>query len=90
MQKEESMTEVPYKEAVDSLMYAMIATRPNLAFPISMASQYMARPGSKHWTVVKRIMGYLKRTLDVKLCFGGANIVFTRYCEADYVGNTND
>ena len=44
----QSMTEIPYKQAVGSLMYAMIATRPDLAYPISCVSQHMARPGSMH------------------------------------------
>ena len=71
-------------------MYAMIATRPDLAFPISVVNQYMARPGSTHWIAVKRMMRYLKDTLDVKLCLGGANIVLSGYCDADYASGTND
>ena len=70
------MREVRYKQAVGSLMYTIIATRPDLAFPISVVSQHMARLGSTHWTAVKKIMRYLKDTLDVKLCLGSASIVF--------------
>ena len=71
-------------------MYAMIVTRPDLAFPISVVSQHMARQGFTHWTAVTKIMRYLKSTLDVKLCLGGANIVLSGYCDADYAGDTND
>ena len=39
---------------------------------------------------MKRIMCYLKGTLDVKLCLGGTNIVLSGYCDADYGGGTND
>ena len=81
---------MPYKQTMGSLMYAMIVTRLDLAFPISVVSQDMARPGSMHWTAVERIMRYLKSTLDVKLCLGGANIVLSGYCDADYAGDTND
>ena len=84
------MIEVPYKQTVGSLMYAMIAMRPDLVFPISMASQDMTRPGSKHWTAVKRIMRHLKGTLDVKLCLRGANIVLSGYSDADYASDSND
>jgi hypothetical protein len=86
----QSMVDVPYKQAVGSLMYAMIATRPDLAYPISVVSQHMARPGSSHWVAVKRIMRYLKGTSDVRLCLGGDNIVLSGYCDADYAGDTND
>jgi hypothetical protein len=34
-------TNAPYAEAVGSLMYAMVGTRPDIAFPVSMASRYL-------------------------------------------------
>jgi hypothetical protein len=40
---EEEMQNIPYKAAVGSLMYAMVGTRPDLAFPVSMVSQFMLR-----------------------------------------------
>ena len=64
----QSMIEIPYKQAVGSLMYAMIVTRPDLAYPISCVSQHMARLGSMHWIAVKRIMRYLKDICNIKLC----------------------
>ena len=66
--KAQSMTEVLYKQAIGSLMYAMIAIRGDLVYPIICVSQHMARRCSMHWTAVKRIMGYLKSTCDVNLC----------------------
>ena len=44
----QSMTEVPYKQIVGLLIYVMIATQSDLAYPISCVSQDMARPGSMH------------------------------------------
>ncbi len=38
----------PYQQAVGSLMYAMLCTRPDLEYPISMLSQHMANPNMKH------------------------------------------
>jgi hypothetical protein len=78
---------VPYKEAVGSLMYAMVATRADLAFAVSMVSQFMSRPGPLHWAAVKRIMRYLKGTLDLKLCLGGKDISLKGYCDADWGGD---
>ena len=62
----QSMVEVPYKQAVGSLMYAMIGTRPDLAFPISVVSQHMAKPGSKHLVAVKRIIEVKKLSKGLK------------------------
>ena len=71
-------------------MYVIFATRPDLTYPISCVSQYIARPSSIHWVVVKRIIRYLKDTCDVKLCLDGDNIVLSGYCDTDYAGDTND
>ena len=84
------MASVPYKSAVGSLMYAMVATRADLAFAISMVSQHMATPGWSHWMAVKRIMRYLKGSLHLRLQLGGHNIKLTGYCDADWAGDVND
>src|SRR5581483_8660829 len=41
------MARVPYSSAVGSLMYAMICTRPDLTYAVSMVSRYMAKPGKR-------------------------------------------
>jgi transposase InsO family protein len=87
---EEEMKAIPYKAAVGSLMYAMVATRADLAFPVSMVSQFMAKAGPQHWMAVKRILRYLKGTIDYKLCLGGKNIELKGYCDADWAGDVNE
>jgi ATP-binding cassette subfamily B (MDR/TAP) protein 1 len=64
---QEEMQGIPYKAAVGSLMYAMVGTRLDLAFAVSMVSQFMSRASPSHWMTVKRILRYLKGTLDLKL-----------------------
>jgi transposase InsO family protein len=89
-QYEGEMEGIPYKQAVGSLMYAMVATRADLAYAVSVVSQYMAKAGPMHWKAVKRIMRYLKGTLDFKLCLGGKHVTLRGYCDADWAGDTND
>jgi len=69
--KDVETVNVPYQQVVGSLMYAMLCTRSDLAYPISVVSQHMANPSIKHWIVVKRIFRYLQGTLQFKLRFGG-------------------
>lgn len=83
------MEDVPYKSAVGSLMYAMVATRPDLAFAISTVSQHMAKPGWSHWMAVKRIMRYLKGSKHLRLRLGGHHITLVGYCNADWAGDGN-
>jgi len=42
------MAKIPYASVVGSLMYAMIATRPDIAFAVGVVSRYMSNPGKKH------------------------------------------
>jgi hypothetical protein len=87
---EREMQGIPYKQAVGSLMYAMVGTRPDLAYPQSVVSQFMSNPSPTHWMAVKRIMRYLKGTIDMELCLGGKDLELHGYCDADWAGDTQD
>ena len=63
------MDKLPYASVVGSLMYAMIATRPDIAFAVGVVSRYMSNPGKKHWEAVKGIMRYLKATKHMCICY---------------------
>ena len=52
-------------------MYAMLCTRPDVCLAISLAGRYQSNPGVDHWTAVKNILKYLKRTKDMFLIYGG-------------------
>jgi hypothetical protein len=64
------MRKIPYREAVGSLMYAALGTRPDISFSVTALSQYMQNPGSPHWEAVKRVLRYLKGTRERWLTFG--------------------
>jgi hypothetical protein len=84
------MKDIPYQEAVGSLMYAMVATRPDLAFAVSVVSRFMSKPGPMHWMAVKRIMRYLKGTIDVRLRIGGQHMNVKGYSDADWAGDVEN
>ena len=44
----EYMSRVPYSSAVGSLMYAMVCSRPDLSYALSVVSRYMANPRKEH------------------------------------------
>jgi len=64
------MAEVPYASAVGYLMYAMVCTRPDLAYAVSQVSKYMSKPGRQHWEAVKWIFRYLRGTVGHDIVFG--------------------
>ena len=69
VQEREYMTHVPYANAVGSLMYAMVCTRPDLSQAVSMVSRYMHDPEQGHWEAVKWILRYIKGTINVGMVF---------------------
>ena len=65
------MKVIPYASAIGSIMYAMLCARPDVCLAISLAGRYQSNPGVDHWTAVKNILKYLKRTKDMFLVYGG-------------------
>lgn len=63
------MKNVPYQEAVGSVLYLQQCTRPDISFGIAIVSQFNQNPGVAHWTAVNRVLRYLRGTLDAKLVF---------------------
>ncbi|XP_035834864.1 secreted RxLR effector protein 161-like [Helianthus annuus] len=48
-----------------------------------MTSRYQQTPGIAHWTAVKNILKYLRRTKDMFLVFGGVEEELTIRCYTD-------
>ena len=85
------MSRVPYASAIGSIMYAMICTRPDVSYALSMTSRFQSNPGECHWTAVKNILKYLKRTKDAFLVYGGAEELRVRgYTDASFQTDRDD
>ena len=69
VKEREYMTHVPYASTVDSLMYAMVCTRPDLSQAVLMVSRHTHDSGRGHWEAVKWILRYIKGTKDIGLVF---------------------
>ena len=60
--EKEEKSKIPYASAVGSLMYAMVCTRPNIAYSVGVVSRFLANPRKQHWQIVKWILRYLEGT----------------------------
>ncbi|KAL0455836.1 UNVERIFIED_CONTAM: Retrovirus-related Pol polyprotein from transposon RE2 [Sesamum latifolium] len=65
--------DIPYASAVGSIQYDVQCTRPDVAFAFSVTSRYQAYASKAHWTAVKTILQYLRRTKDIFLVYGGGD-----------------
>ena len=59
-----------YQSAVGAIMYAMLGTRPDIAYAVTALSQFNSNPGQSHWSAVKHVLRYLCGTIDHKLTYG--------------------
>ena len=85
------MKDVPYASAISSIMYAMLCTRPDVCLATSLAGRYQSNPGVDHWTAVKNILKYLKRTKDMFLVYGGdKELVVNGYIDASFDTDPDD
>ncbi|KAJ9536555.1 hypothetical protein OSB04_un000254 [Centaurea solstitialis] len=71
-QDKDRMKSIPYASTIGSIMYAMLYTRPDVAYSVSVTSKYQQNPGEAHWMAVKNILKYLTRTKEMFLVFGGS------------------
>ncbi|MBW0502460.1 hypothetical protein O181_042175 [Austropuccinia psidii MF-1] len=75
---------VNYRRAVGLINYLAISTRPDLAFPVSLLSQHLEKPGIQHWRAFKRLLRYLVGTQHLGLTLSPTNIHIHTYADASY------
>jgi len=79
-----------YRSIVGALQYLTL-TRPDLAFAVNKVCQFLHAPTSVHWTAVKRILRYVKHTIDTGLQFERSrHMVLSAFSDADWAGSVDD
>ncbi|CAL2245388.1 unnamed protein product [Prunus armeniaca] len=85
------ISRIPYASAIRSLMYAMPCTRHDISFAVSITSRYQSNPGSEHWSAVKTVLKYLRRTKDMFLVYGGnPELLVEGYTDSDFEYDVDD
>ena len=84
---EEALEQLPYQSVVGSLMYLATCTRPDIAYAVGMLARFSSKPNQSHWVAAKRVLQYLKGTMNFGLFYkGGSGVV--GYSDADWGGGT--
>jgi hypothetical protein len=78
-----------YKQMVGSLMY-LNATRPDLAYVLSLISRFMERPTKLHQQAIKRVMRYLKGTAELGIFYKRGEEKLMAYSDSDYARDIDD
>ena len=83
-------------EAIGSLIYLMITTRPDIGHAVGMASRFMSDPRAEHWKFTKRIIAYLKTTPNHGIVYGvpthpeNVHIKPLGYSDSDFAADIED
>jgi hypothetical protein len=79
-----------YKRIVGSLIY-MTITRPDLSYAVGMVSQFMQTPRKPHLDAVRRILRYIKHTLQCGIFYEvNSQLQIHGYMDVDWAGNVSD
>lgn len=80
-----------FKSMVGGLRY-LVHTRPDIAYSVGIVSRYMERPTKMHLEALKRIMRYLKGTMQYGLVYyeDSGNNVLNGYSDSDLAGHLDD
>ena len=80
-----------YQAVIGSLMFAMVCTRPDIAYAVTTLAQFASNPTSAHLQAVKRVLRYLRGTADRRITYTGTGVMSSQpelvgYCDADWGG----
>ena len=85
-EKGESINSTMYRSMIGSLLY-LIASRPDIMYSVCLYARFQSCPKESHLSVVKRILKYLKRTMDIGLWYPkGDNFELIGFLDADFAG----
>lgn len=79
-----------YRSIVGGLQYLTL-TRPDLSFSVNKICQFLHAPTTSHWTAVKRILRYVKGTINVGLTLQKSpSTLLSGFSDADWAGCLDD
>ena len=88
---EQSIDQLLYQSAIGSLLYLSGGTRPDITFAVSNLAKFSAKPSKHHWTALKRVMRYLKGTINFGILYMKQKSKnFVAYSDADWAGDLDD
>ena len=78
-----------YQSMLGQIMYAMMGTRPDLAFTLGKLGRFSKNPQARHWDAMIHVYGYLRATQSYELTYDGNDdrAHFHGYTDADYAGD---
>lgn len=82
--------DVPYRQAIGSLMYLADTSRPDISFAVNRLARKVANPTESDWKQVKHLLRYLSGTVNLGIKYARkGSCAITSYSDSDYAGDTD-
>lgn len=72
----ETIYNIPYREAIGSLLYQATCARPYIWFAVQKLAQFCQSPTRTQWYIIKRVFRYLKVSAQMGIAFGRFGIKY--------------
>ena len=81
-----------YRSIIGRCMYAMVGTRPDIAYALSVLGQYASKPREHHLQMARKLVSYLYQTREVRLTYtkGTGTVNLEGYTDADWGSDPTD
>src|SRR6185312_4739216 len=73
-----------YRSIIGGLLWFAIATRPDILYAVNIVAQFQQAPTTRAWTAVKRIMKYLKGSMNIGVTIDPKNDEIDIYSDANH------
>ena len=81
----EAVSQLEYSKVFGCLTYSITNTRSYIAFVVGKLNRYTSNPSTHHWHEVRRVLKYLKKTMDFGLTYGWFSSVIEGYSDASWI-----
>ncbi|KAK9732045.1 hypothetical protein QE152_g13126 [Popillia japonica] len=92
IENEDKGLETIHRQLIGCLLYATMCSRPDICYAVTYLSRFQHKPNTETWTYMKRVLRYLKGTLDQKLTYDrniSENALYG-YVDADWGSDKQD
>jgi hypothetical protein len=77
-----------FREIIGALQYAACQTRPDIAYAVGLVSRRVTKPTQTDFLILKRILRYIKGTLDLGITYKAGNLPeLITYSDSDFAGD---
>jgi hypothetical protein len=85
LENDKKAENVPYREAVGSLMFLAVVSRTDIAFAVNTVSTFLNNHNDEHWRAVKRIIMYIRSGPNKSLNLNHRQLNYSKTVKWDYI-----